>query len=244
MRLSRFLGLAALCIASIALLAGAALARPFARASPRRAAASSGKASFVSRVAAAPDGKANSRVGPALPTTGTGTPQTFHAPSFLNLPQTQLGPAAYVDSAIDYDSVRKQTVLFGGCTTSTPCASNETWTFDGDFWTKKTPATSPSARYDAVLVFDAAHSKMVLFGGKDANGNDLGDTWTWDGTNWTPLNPATSPSPRHDAQAAYLPSAGKVVLFGGVSGSSTYSNETWTWNGSAWTKLAPATSPT
>src|SRR5919198_3734662 len=215
MRLSRSVGLVALCATSIALLAGAALARPVVRSSPRRLAAASGGPSFVSHVTATPDGKSNSRSGPALPTTGTGTPQTFHAPSFLNLPQTQLGPSAYVDSMMDYDSVRKQTVLFGGCTTSTPCASNETWTFDGDFWTKKTPATSPPARYDAILVFDAAHSNMVLFGGKDVNGNDLSDTWTWDGTTWTQKFPATAPSARHDAQATYLPSAGKVVLFGG-----------------------------
>jgi RHS repeat-associated protein len=243
MRLSRLFGLALLVVASIALVAGAAYGRPDARPRPRHLAANSARA-YASNVVATPDGRASARVGPALPAAGTGTPQTFHAPSFLNLPQTQLGPAAYVDSAMDYDSVRKQAVLFGGCTTSTPCATNETWTFDGDFWTKKTPATSPPARTDAVLVFDVAHSNAVLFGGTDANGNDLGDTWTWDGTNWTQRTPATAPSPRHDAQAAYLPSAGKVVLFGGVSGSTTYSNETWTWNGSAWTKLAPATSPT
>jgi RHS repeat-associated protein len=241
MRVSRDLAVALLLAVSIGLVAGAAQALPAARGGPRHVAASARRPSFASHVRALPDGRRTAPSGPRAPTASTGSPQTFHAPSFLNLPQTQTGPSNWVESAMDYDSVRKQTVLFGGCTTASPCASNETWTFDGDFWTKKTPAASPPARYDATLVFDTAHGSAVLFGGIGSSGQELGDTWTWDGTNWTQRT-VTAPSARHGAQAAYLPSAGKVVLFGGVSGS-TYSNETWTWNGSAWTKLAPATSP-
>src|ERR671922_2676 len=241
MRVSRDLAVALLLAVSIGLVAGAAQALPAARGGPRHVAASARRPSFASHVRALPDGRRTAPSGRRAPTASTGSPQTFHAPSFLNLPQTQTGPSNWVESAMDYDSVRKQTVLFGGCTTASPCASNETWTFDGDFWTKKTPAASPPARYDATLVFDTAHGSAVLFGGIGSSGQELGDTWTCDGTNWTQRT-VTAPSARHGAQAAYLPSAGKVVLFGGVSGS-TYSNETWTWNGSAWTKLAPATSP-
>src|SRR5437588_454130 len=164
MRGSRYLAVSVLLAVAIGLVAGAARALPARRGAPRHPAASSRRPSFASHVRALPDSKRAAPSGPAIPAAGTGNPQIFHAPSFLNLPQSQVGPAAWVESAMDYDSVRKQTVLFGGCTTSTPCATNETWVFDGDFWTKKTPATSPPARYDATLVFDVAHGNAVLFG--------------------------------------------------------------------------------
>ena len=44
-------------------------------------------------------------------------------------------------------------------------------------WTKQTPATSPPARADASMAYDAATGTVVLFGGYD--GQLAGDTWTW-----------------------------------------------------------------
>jgi hypothetical protein len=36
------------------------------------------------------------------------------------------------------------------------------------------------------MAFDAANANVVLFGGNDANGNDLNDTWIWDAFNRLP----------------------------------------------------------
>ena len=74
---------------------------------------------------------------------------------------------------MDYDSVRKQTVLFGGCTTSTPCATNETWVFDGDFWTLRDAVLGMGGyegRFPPVWV--GAHGPRML----DITGR-LGDGW-------------------------------------------------------------------
>ncbi|MDQ3787856.1 MAG: hypothetical protein M3422_11495 [Actinomycetota bacterium] len=171
----------------------------------------------------------------------TGMPSTFAAPSLLDLPQTT-PPPALNRAAITLDSIRARTVMFGGCSTSTPCATAETWAFDGDQWTRQLPVTSPTARHDATLTFDATRGYAVLFGGTSATGAALNDTWTWDGSNWTLRTPSTSPGARAGAHAAYLPSIGKVVLFGGVNGSTRLA-DTWTWSGSTWTQVATATSP-
>ena len=105
-------------------------------------------------------------------------------------------------------------------------------------WTKQHPATSPPAREDAAMAYDAATGTAVLFGGS----GDLDDTWTWNGATWTQQHPATSPPARQAAAMAYDAATGTVVLFGGF-GSSSLLGDTWTWNGTTWTQQHPATSP-
>ena len=53
------------------------------------------------------------------------------------------------------------------------------------YWIQESPATSPSARSDHAMAYDAGHGQTVLFGGGDSTGDFLGDTWVWDGTTWT-----------------------------------------------------------
>jgi len=108
-------------------------------------------------------------------------------------------------------------------------------------WLKQTPSTSPLARSDAAMVFDAAHGKILMFGGNKA-GSATSETWTYDGVNWTPLSPSPSPSARYGAAMAYDAATSTVVLFGGYTGSS-YLNDTWSWNGTAWSPLTPSASP-
>ena len=139
-----------------------------------------------------------------------------------------------------YDEVRKRTVLFGGCTEASPCASAQTWTFNGQWWRQMMPATSPPARHGATLVYDPARQVTVLFGGYAANGTRLGDTWTWDGSTWQQRTPSTSPPPRAEAVAAWSRQAGRVLLFGG-EGNTGKLADTWAWDGTAWT--AGATGP-
>jgi Fibronectin type III domain/Galactose oxidase, central domain len=109
-------------------------------------------------------------------------------------------------------------------------------------WTQLHPATSPTIRAFASMVYDPATSNVVLFGGQDPTPY-YGDTWTWNGTTWTKKSPATSPSARDGASMVYDAATGNVLLFGGFSGSARL-NDTWSWNGTTWTQLHPGTSPT
>jgi Kelch motif len=153
-------------------------------------------------------------------------------------------PRARFGSAMAYDAATGTVVLFGGCcrpdTVGIPF--DDTWTWNGTTWTEQSPATSPPARLDAAMAYDAATGTVVLFGGDNKHGY-LGDTWTWNGTTWTEQSPATSPPARSGAAMAYDAATGTVVLFGGYSTTSGYLSDTWTWNGTTWTKQSPAAHP-
>jgi Galactose oxidase, central domain len=79
-------------------------------------------------------------------------------------------------------------VLFGGTCSHAGCGGtfdlNETWTWDGTAWTQQHPVHAPSPRSDSAIAYDAAHGRVVVFGGDDDNGRMLNDTWTWDGADW------------------------------------------------------------
>jgi RHS repeat-associated protein len=140
-------------------------------------------------------------------------------------------PSARAYAATAFDSVRNQTVLFGGYGSGSMLGDTYTW--NGTTWTQQHPVHSPPARDVAYMAFDAAQGVTVLYGGFNGT-NVLNDTWTWNGTDWTQQSPATSPGARAQGAAAYLPSTGKVYLFGGA-GNLT---DTWAWNETTWAQVA------
>jgi len=111
-------------------------------------------------------------------------------------------------------------------------------------WTKLSPAKTFPARAGFATAYDPASKKVVIFGGYDASGLQLGDTWTFDGTTWAQVNTTTAPGPRAAAAMAYDSRTHKIVLFGGFVGF-TFLNDTWLWDGatSTWTQAAPNTVP-
>jgi cysteine-rich repeat protein len=138
-----------------------------------------------------------------------------------------------------YDAARQQTVAFGGALVGVD--TNDTWTSNGTSWTKASPATSPTIRYQPVLAYDSARKRTVLFGGFDSNlGVELADTWEWDGSTWQQLAPATAPSAREQFSIAYDPIRHNTVLFGGFDDTSTIA-DTWLWDGTVWQQAAMAT---
>ena len=152
-------------------------------------------------------------------------------------------PPRVFAGATAYDAATRTVVLFGGFGGNGPeHRLGATWTWDGTTWTRQHAATSPSARSDTAMAYDAATGTVVLYGGYGGTG-PVGGTWTWDGTTWTKQAPATSPTPLWEAAMAYDPATGTVVLFGGGNKAGGYPDATWTWNGTTWTKQAPATSP-
>ena len=154
-------------------------------------------------------------------------------------------PPSRDESAMAYDGAQSQVVLFGGyLSNNAPFRSNDTWVWDGTTWTQQSPATSPSARADHAMAYDAAQGNVVLFGGFTDTGTTLGDTWVWNGTTWTQQSPATSPAARYFSAMAYDAVHNQVVLFGGqpsISGGAL--SDTWVWNGTNWTQESPANSP-
>jgi Kelch motif len=152
-------------------------------------------------------------------------------------------PPGRQGAVMAWDPATSQLLLFGGARdASHPRFFNDTWTWTGTTWTQLHPATSPPARHQASMVYDAAMGEILLFGGSGAQGY-FGDSWAWNGTTWTQLAPATSPSPRDTAALAYDPATQSAILYGGFNTTSGRLSDTWSWNGTTWTQLHPATSP-
>ena len=160
---------------------------------------------------------------------------------------TSGSPSTRNRAALAYDSVRGETVMFGG---GSPLYTNETWVWNGSAWSARAPFPSnpkPPARAIHAMAFDAARGNTVLFGGLLFGSVSANDTWIWNGTNWTRLSVA-GPSARAGHQMVYDSHRQVVVLFGGdmISPSIFPNNETWEWNGSSWNQriiTGPSPSP-
>ncbi len=103
-------------------------------------------------------------------------------------------PAARYSPEMAYDAARRQTVLFGGQSSSGTQYYDETWLWDGTDWTKATPSRSPPGRHGGSMTYDPVGQRIVLVGGSDGL-TLFNDTWLWDGTIWTEWFPGDPLSP-------------------------------------------------
>jgi len=115
-------------------------------------------------------------------------------------------------------------------------------------------ASTPPALHWENLAFDAAHQRLVLFGGMTLAGTYLTETWTWNGARWTRLaDSASSPGPRHAHAMTYDAATSRVMLFGGMRDMRDASLppaererplcDTWSLSDSTWTSAADTTCP-
>ena len=140
-------------------------------------------------------------------------------------------------------------LVFGG-ETGLPSMSNEVWalSLSGDTaWTRITPVGgTPEPRTSHTTIYDAAHDRMVVFGGVSSSAY-LRDVWALSLSpqpTWTPLNPAgTLPLARFEHSAIYDPVQRRMVVFGGLNMSLSSLSDIWalSLDGTpAWTQITPA----
>jgi galactose oxidase-like protein/Kelch motif protein len=128
---------------------------------------------------------------------------------------------------VAYDSQRQRMILFGGWDASHYLT--DTWALDFSrarpAWAQIRTASAPSARREAMAVYDPAGDRMVLFGGVGFGPippwsyEYLGDTWQLNlgGTpNWTRLEPSGAiPSPRGNGRTVFDAARQRMLLVGG-----------------------------
>jgi len=137
-------------------------------------------------------------------------------------------PTARAFHSMACDPASGLVVLYGGW--GEFGITNDTWVYNlsANAWTQKYPGSSPPARQEAAMAFDAGSGLFVLFGGVAAS--DLKDTWTYNISSnvWTKMSPGKSPSAR---LASMVAAGGGLVLVGGCSSDLTrVFNETWTYD--------------
>jgi hypothetical protein len=112
-------------------------------------------------------------------------------------------------------------------------------------WKELHPTTSPSARANASMTYDAASNEIVLFGGQNSSGY-LGDTWVFQDVSgvgqWSEIFPTVSPSARGGAAMVYDSEDKYIVLFGGRNSGGVL-GDTWKFSDGVWTELTPTNSP-
>ena len=133
-----------------------------------------------------------------------------------------------------YDAKSNLTVLFGGSD------KNDTWTWDGQDWTKVNTPVAPLGRSYHAMAFDKDRGVVVLFGGEGTvNGKltKLNDVWEYDGT-WKPIF-VGSPIPDHrSGHVMAYHEARKVTIVCGGEGASGYLTDTWVWDGAKWLAIS------
>ena len=130
-------------------------------------------------------------------------------------------------------------------------------------WTELTPSgTPPAARGATTGVYDPASNRMIIFGGRDASGNNRNDVWVLadaDGEGTTPSrwirliadDAAGSPPARSGHSAVYDSTNNRMIIFGGCSANCAPAlKDVWALanaNGiggtPAWTQLSPGAGP-
>lgn len=106
-------------------------------------------------------------------------------------------------------------------------------------WTLLDEASGPVARWDHVLLADAARQQLYVFGGRDGNGTALADLWKFDlaTASWSLID-VPGPAPRFGMAAAVTPDGAGFFSFGGES-NDLFFNDLWTFDFArgAWTLL-------
>jgi hypothetical protein len=159
-------------------------------------------------------------------------------------------PPKMLGQKMIYDPINKTIILFGGSYYSGHYTFyGDTWSLETakDTWTKLQTTGSPNARFNAGMVYDSDHKKIILFGGFSAS-DRIGDTWTYDVATktWVNMYPSTSPSRRSDMGIAYDEGAKKIVIFGGYGLNDRIQGDTWVYDVEAnmWTQKTPVNHPT
>ncbi|MCI4355836.1 MAG: PKD domain-containing protein [Thermoplasmata archaeon] len=190
----------------------------------------------------------------AIPSRPTGIPGAGTAvraalgvapPGWVTLPVSGSLPPTRVAPAMAYDAVLNESILFGGHLVGQSNDYNDTWALRGETWTNLGASLplSPPGRSGAKMVWDAADSEIVLFGGYNSStGAFYNDTWIFAAGHWSQDVVAIAPPPRNWEAFGWDSQASSAVMYGGANSTSAL-NDTWLFVGGTWTRGNPATVP-
>jgi hypothetical protein len=156
---------------------------------------------------------------------------------------TATQPSATAEGAvIGFDPVSNVVLLV--VTTNELFSANvytsETWTYDGDDWTRRASG-QPLNAWTGGMACDTAHSNLVLL-------TTAGQTWMWTGSMWRRLTPSHAPVPdRGFFTFAFDPLRAVSSFFSGEYTTGAWVQvhplDTWDWNGHTWSRFTPVPEP-
>lgn len=150
-------------------------------------------------------------------------------------------------NACTYDPQLNRVLVFGGQDAGGNYLG-DTWQFDlnTNAWSQiNTPG--PSARRHTRLASDPSSGGVLLFGGQDASGIELGDTWLLIGNVWNPISPSAAPPARGLHHMVTRPDFSDILLCGGRDYAATgriHFTDVWSWDATSptgWTQIPALT---
>ena len=156
--------------------------------------------------------------------------------------QTTDVPCSRNQPVIAYSEQEQSIFLFGGFCSLDKNRLNDLWRYDGQAWIRIASNNPPPARSGHSMVYDQSNNRLLVFGGKNENGDVLNDLWSWDGNKWEMIR-ADGPEPRQSHRLAYNSSNGDVFLFGGSNLESKAFNDTWILRDGDWVEIESENNP-
>jgi MYXO-CTERM domain-containing protein len=139
-------------------------------------------------------------------------------------PNQSVSPGFLSFFPMTYHAQSSLTLVSGGLINQLfQAISDETWTWDGQVWSKLA-VPGPSARYDVASAYDDTRQRTVLFGGTTEI-VDTDETWEFSSGVWEKREAINRPFPMSASEMDYDKKRDRVVLFGGWS--SVAEGDTW-----------------
>jgi hypothetical protein len=141
------------------------------------------------------------------------------------------GPA--VNRAIlEYDPVRKQTIMLG--MNASAATVMYAWDPAGAKWNQLTPSVLPTCANEGAMTWQSSNNTILYTGGICATSSAAEETYEWDGTNWTKIDLTLFAGAYVGSALTFDPDRQVAVLFAGApatgvlfSGTFTYANKIW-----------------
>ncbi|MDY8137282.1 kelch repeat-containing protein [Aquimarina sp. 2201CG5-10] len=135
-----------------------------------------------------------------------------------------------------YHSKESKMFLFGGYCSIEKKRLNDFWVFDGETWKVIQTDIAPEPRSGHSMIYDSFKNRLLVFGGKNENGDILNDLWSWNGNKWKKLS-ESGPIPRQSHRMVFNSDNGDLFLFGGSNAQGLSLNDTWIFSNEIWIEL-------
>jgi len=141
------------------------------------------------------------------------------------------GPAV-TKAILEYDPVRKQTIMLGLNTSAVTVMF--AWDPAAATWKSLTPTVLPTCANEGAMTWQSSNNTILYTGGICAATTGTEETYEWDGTNWTKIDLTLFAGAYIGSALTFDPDRQNAVLFGGapptgvlLTGTFIYANKAW-----------------